>query len=83
MVTVERRGEFDSVVFAVKKSRLDRNELLLAGGLDDESDLTELVLEFGITDETSSGRPHFLRCCLNSSSFSRVSRISRAIKDSE
>jgi len=39
---------------------------------------------FAIVDKVdkSSARPHFLRCRFNSSSFSCVSRISRAIKDS-
>jgi hypothetical protein len=73
----------DSVDFAVKKSRFDKNELLLTGCLDNESDLTELLLGIVMRVDTSSGRPHFLRCCLNSSSFSCVSRISRAINDSE
>jgi hypothetical protein len=45
--------------------------------------LTGLVFGIVSKDDASSGRPHFLRCCLNSSSFSFVSRISRAIKDSE
>jgi hypothetical protein len=73
--------------FDVKKSKFDRNELLLIGCYDDEDDeesgLTELL--FGIVKkaDTSSGRPHFLRCRFNSSSFSFVSRISRAINDSE
>jgi len=40
MDTVERRGgTFDSLDFDVKKSRFERNELLLTGGFVDCSDL--------------------------------------------
>jgi len=53
------------------------------GCFNDESGLIGLLFAAINKDDTSSGRPHFLRCFLNSSSFSFASRISRAIKDSE
>jgi len=85
MDTVERRGgTFDSLDFDVKKSRFERNELLLTGGFVDCSDLVVSCWDRGGNKaETSSGRPHFFLCCLKASSFSLVSRISRAINDSE
>ncbi len=73
MDMVERREEFDSVAFEVKKSRFDKNELLLVGCLDDVSDLEGALFVGGSKEVISSGRPHFLRCRLNSSSFSLVS----------
>ena len=73
--------------FEVKKSRLDRNELLLTGALVDVDDEASGLIGslFAKVDklDRSSGRPQLRRCRLNSSSFSCVSRISRAIKDSE
>jgi hypothetical protein len=71
--------------FDVKKSKFDKNELLLIGWLFDDidSDLIESCIEWDIKVDPSSAKPHFLRCRFNSSSFSFDSRISRAINDSE
>jgi hypothetical protein len=48
-----------------------------------DSDLIGSLIELDNKADPSSARPHFLRCRFNSSSFSFVSRISRAINDSE
>ena len=93
MEIVERCGEeivdVDSFnepfAFDAKKSKFEKNELLLIGGFADDidSDLSESFVELDIETDPSSLRPHFLRCRFSSSSFSCVSRISRAINDSE
>jgi hypothetical protein len=48
-----------------------------------DSDLFESLSDWDNKVDSSSSRPHFFRWRFNSSSFSFVSRISRAINDSE